>query len=474
MYLEAERLRELLPDAVRGDPWTIAPNALAYPQLERLDDQSWLFVLSGPDEAVRCMAVLRKPLIEHKTFMGGVAIVCNRDITHLLPRLGCTTSIAQWAAVPRVVPPSDLDLLCYALGISDDDDNIPPVTPDDERTRELRAAVWEAPHSDDASRMVYADYLQDRGDPRGELVALQVTRARTGEPASDREHQLVRRIGPDCAQPLTPYLAPGLVLERGFVAKCTVNDVVMPDAIAQHIAWRTVDDVTTTNGSLLINPHLRARRAGMGGSQLVDLVEHVRPLPFETIVGLARRGVAMEPRRWNQVARIGALTALRVLSVDPEVHGVGPSLVPALLRSPLGAQLAQLDAFIELEFADPQRWRDAFDLAPTPVLSIRFAPIAADRGTRLWIGTEVLVALRRTASEPHLIIQLYDVLGAETVTLLMRFVAQLSRAIHQAEIHDFGAPAARIPERHATLLERMRAMFPQVLVQPPGATPLSP
>ncbi|MBA3541481.1 MAG: TIGR02996 domain-containing protein [Deltaproteobacteria bacterium] len=43
--------------------------------------------------------------------------------------------------------------------------------------RDLIAAVAEAP-DDDAPRLVYADWLMERGDPRGELVALQCALAR--------------------------------------------------------------------------------------------------------------------------------------------------------------------------------------------------------------------------------------------------------------------------------------------------------
>jgi len=474
VYVEAERLHELLPESVAGDTWEIGPDTFTHPQLERLDEQSWLFIVSE----TRCVAVLRNPRIEHGMFMGGAALVSNHDITRVLPRLGCVDGrVAAWAAIPRVLPPSDLDLLCYELGITDDDE-LGAIVPDDERTLELRAAVWDDPLSDDA-RSVYADCLQDRGDPRGELVALQVARSRTGEHLTDREKQLVRRIGPDCAQPLTPHLVPGFELVRGFVAKCTVNDTPMPEAITWHAAWRTVEDLSTTNYDLLISPHVRARRVGLGGRQLVQLVDHVRPLPFETIVGIAplgksQRGVWIEEGAWDSVTSVGALANVSVLSVNPVMSGFGARLIPAILRSPLGHQLRQLDAFIELNYADALRWRDAFDNARTPLLTLRFIPVTPERGSRLWIGPEVLVALRRTTRLPQLIVQVDDMLGAEHVTTLMRLVAQLSRNIQYAELHDFGAPASRIQPGHGALLERMNAMFPRVVVQPTNAKPLAP
>ena len=475
MYVDGNRLGELLPECVAGDTWLIGASTFSYPQLERLDEHSWLFIVSG----TRCIAVLRNPRMEDGAFMGGTALVMNRDISNVLPRLGCLDGrVGEWAAIPRVVPPSDMDLLRYELGIADDDD-IDPVLPDDARTIELRAAVWDDPISDDA-RMVYADYLQDRGDPRGELVGLQVLRARTGEFVSEREKLLVRRIAPDCAQPLTPYLVPGFELVRGFVARCMVNDTPMPEAITWSPAWRTVDDLSTANYDLLSSPHVRATRAGVGGRQLVLLVDHVRPLPFETVVGIAplglsQRGVWIEEGGWDSVMAVGALGMMHTLSVNPEMSGFGARLIPAIMRSPLGGRLRQLDAYIEPQYAEPQRWRDAFDIAKLPLLTLRFVPVAPQRPRRAWFKPEVLVGLRRTTRQPHLLVQVDDVLAPDNITELMRFIAQLSRNIQYAELHDFHVPrGVTIQDRHGALLERLNAMFPQVMVQPASATPLSP
>ncbi|MDQ3340157.1 MAG: TIGR02996 domain-containing protein [Myxococcota bacterium] len=475
VYVEGARLDELLPESAAGDTWLLGPETFAQPQLERLDEHSWLFIVSG----TRCVAVLRNPRIHNGAFMGGAALVSNKDISQVLMRLGCTDgNVAAWAAIPRVLPPSDLDLLRYELGIADEED-VDEVLPDDDRTRELRAAIWDDPLSDDA-RMVYADYLQDRGDPRGELVALQVSRARSGDFESDRERLLVRRISPDCAQPLTPYLVPGFELVRGFVGKCTVNDTPMPEAITWHQAWRTVDDLSTTNLDLLVSPHVRAKRVGVAGRQLVLLVDHMRPLPFETVVGIAphgksQRGVWLEEGGWDRVAAVGALENVTTISVNPDYGGIGARLIPLMLRGPFGQRLRHVDAFIGLQLAEAQRWREAFDYGSAALLTLRFVVLERVPDLRRWGGPEVLVGLRRTARAPHLIVQVADLLDAESVTTVMRFVAQLSRNIQHAELHDFGAPRGqRIEDRHGTLLERMNAMFPQVLVQPVTAKPLAP
>ena len=356
----------------------------------------------------------------------------------------------------------------------DDDDIVPPVSPDDYRTIELRAAVWEDPLSDDL-RLVYADYLQDRGDPRGELVSLQVARAASGDPVSDRERTLVRRIGFECAQPLAPYLASDFQLSRGFVAKCTVNDTPMPLELKWSPAWRTVDDLSTTSYDLLVNPHVRAKRVGVSGRELVRLLDHTR-LPFETVVGIApvdksQRGVWLDEDGCRRVANIGSLADLRVLSVNP---AAGPQLIPILLGSPLGRQLRQLDAFVDINAIDAVRLRDAFDHARVPLLTLRFIPNTPAYGRGVHFGPEVLVGLRRTTRLPQIIVQVADVLDAERVTNTMRLIAQIARNVQYAELHDFGALATGISARHPVLLERLEAVFPQLLVHPPSAQPLSP
>ena len=479
MYVAPDRLRELLPDVAAGATWEVGADTFTEAQLERLDEDGWLFVVSD----TRCIAVVRAPQIANQRFAGGSALICDRDITHLLPRLGCLDgNVARWAAIPRIVPPSDLDLLAYELGLADDDP-IAPLVPDDDRANELRAAVWDDPEADDA-RLVYADYLQDRGDPRGELIGLQVGRARTGEPVSDRERQLARRIAAACAAPLTPYLAPDFILERGFVARCTVNDVPMPPDIASHRAWRTVEDLTTTNLALLVNPQLRARRVGVGAHQLLALVDHPSARPFETIVGIAplgtsQSGVWLDESHIARLAGAPAFEHLRALSVNatsppamsPAVIAGTRAIAVAVLRSPLGRRLHQLDAFIASTTPELQRWRDAFDASDVSLLTLRFIPAEPDRFGHTSQTREVLVALRRTARAPHLLVQVSAALPTDHVTVLVRVVAQLARGIQYAELHDF---ESRTPGRNAALLERLRAMFQQVVVDPPSARRLAP
>ena len=52
-------------------------------------------------------------------------------------------------------------------------------------------AAVRAELDDDLPRLIYADYLEERGDPRGEFIRLQVELAQT--PADDPDGELLER-----------------------------------------------------------------------------------------------------------------------------------------------------------------------------------------------------------------------------------------------------------------------------------------
>jgi uncharacterized protein (TIGR02996 family) len=82
------------------------------------------------------------------------------------------------------------------------------------------AAIRAAP-DDDAPRLVYADLLAERGDPRGELIALQ---CRASTPAVEKKIAALLARHPDWAR--VPH-ARSAVLRRGFVDEITVD--ALPD-----------------------------------------------------------------------------------------------------------------------------------------------------------------------------------------------------------------------------------------------------
>jgi uncharacterized protein (TIGR02996 family) len=107
----------------------------------------------------------------------------------------------------------------------------------------LYAAVYANP-ADDGPRLVLADALQQLGDPRGELIALQ--RARKGKRKSPRERELFDQYARTWLGEIDP-----MVLERdfdyarGFLSKCALREVdrATVDKLGASPVWRTVEDL---------------------------------------------------------------------------------------------------------------------------------------------------------------------------------------------------------------------------------------
>jgi uncharacterized protein (TIGR02996 family) len=89
---------------------------------------------------------------------------------------------------------------------------------------ELLAAIRANP-ADDAPRLVYADWLEERGDPRGEFIRLQCELSRLGssdqatsDRLGDREAQLFRAHSEDWRTEIPEWARKGCEFERGFVS----------------------------------------------------------------------------------------------------------------------------------------------------------------------------------------------------------------------------------------------------------------
>jgi uncharacterized protein (TIGR02996 family) len=112
--------------------------------------------------------------------------------------------------------------------------------------RDLDALLAEvhAHPDDDAPRLVYADALLERGDPRGELITLQCRLAGAlGDPALRvRERELLREHGDAWLGALAPIVMPHYVFERGFLAMCTIDGrkLELVRRLAGDPAWATI------------------------------------------------------------------------------------------------------------------------------------------------------------------------------------------------------------------------------------------
>ena len=109
----------------------------------------------------------------------------------------------------------------------------------------LLEAIYANP-DDDAPRLVYADWLQERGDPRGEFIAMQLSSKR--DPAA--ENALVKKHKKAWLGPLASILGGDLEFRRGFPAKGAAKFRHQRDA-EQYGAlreWATVEELEFSPG----------------------------------------------------------------------------------------------------------------------------------------------------------------------------------------------------------------------------------
>jgi uncharacterized protein (TIGR02996 family) len=133
------------------------------------------------------------------------------------------------------------------------------------RGAELLAAVYADPIAD-APRLVYADWLLERSDPRGELIALQCRLQRLDDAGHARIKELLAVHQAEWLAPLAPLvLAESTIFKRGFLAVCELDPSKRRadlGSLATNPSWSTVEMLFGTSAStmatLLAKAPLRA------------------------------------------------------------------------------------------------------------------------------------------------------------------------------------------------------------------------
>src|SRR5262245_38343099 len=135
-------------------------------------------------------------------------------------------------------------------------DRRPSMSIADERAA-LIAAIREAP-DDDAPRLVFADWLEERGDEadlaRAEFIRIQITRARL--PIEDERHselqarelRLLKRWAPAWCG--SHFAFKKLRFRRGFIEFVYLPVTVFPDHCRRMFALEPVRDVLLTDWHL--------------------------------------------------------------------------------------------------------------------------------------------------------------------------------------------------------------------------------
>lgn len=149
----------------------------------------------------------------------------------------------------------------------------------------LLADVYANP-DDDAPRLVYADWLLERGDPRGEFITLQF-RADKDAAALAREKALLEEHGRTWLGPLAPVVALGTFeFRRGFLSKADKKFKASTEALRASPAWGTVEETSAT-GAELTSPAMRGLKR-LTGSWAEELLATTTPWPFEQVTCAVR------------------------------------------------------------------------------------------------------------------------------------------------------------------------------------------
>ncbi|MGZ3455510.1 MAG: TIGR02996 domain-containing protein [Polyangiales bacterium] len=221
---------------------------------------------------------------------------------------------------------------------------------------DLLEAIFAAP-DDDAPRLVYADFLLERSDPRGELLTLQFRRHR-GEAltAADekREKQLLTKHAKDWLGPLHGVTRKDdNVFARGFLERC-VFQPRNPASLAAsgHPSWATVRELRVENGgtndsgeNVLAHPAMRHLRVLLNCDG--PLLEAIAPRTDFTIERLRMGWFGSRRRGYDRAVAFRALVdakglpRLTALELGHETQCT-PAMIVELLESPIGARLQRL------------------------------------------------------------------------------------------------------------------------------------
>jgi uncharacterized protein (TIGR02996 family) len=210
--------------------------------------------------------------------------------------------------------------------------------------RQLIAAVLDDP-ADDAPRLVYMDWLQERGDPRGEFMRLQFKghEDRLTAKESKRERELLKEHYASWTTPLDAVLVRKRVrFSRGFLSAAeTQFSTDEQRALIDHPLWATVEELDSAPDELIRKPRLqRLRRASLSGAALSELAQRKQPsalaaaygprfnrnglwfrtgMSLQSIVTDDDGDIVAEPwdhQSWAPALQVGALQNLRMLSLD--------------------------------------------------------------------------------------------------------------------------------------------------------------
>jgi uncharacterized protein (TIGR02996 family) len=355
------------------------------------------------------------------------------------------------------------------------------IADDDPTAQRLREAVWDDPDAD-APRMVFADYFLDAGDPLGELVALQLERARTGDPPTEREIELADQ-GRRAAGPLQGFLL-NYTLERGFLATATPLASLSPEIVG-HRAWATVRRLSLLGEAhlpVLANQHLAIDTLCAPEVLLAELSRGELPLPCAALAGVrAHRGLDVSATFSPVFEHQGAFDRVRAISLGSfQLLDRWIDTEAAVRDGALMRHVEHLDlTFTSLRLDDLQVWRRWFHASSTLARITFQIPLGATGGEPDDDPGELVSIPNRFAclaldrGFDRMFLQVEEPSSPQQVERLVEAAMVVRQRRTKIAVHDLGHPA-RIEERQPGLTDRLRARFAEVVVATGPVRPLAP
>lgn len=210
----------------------------------------------------------------------------------------------------------------------------------------LFAAVYAAPR-DDIARMVLADALQQRGDPRGEFIALQLRRFDVA-----RQCELIDAHGHAWLGNLAGFVLPGQRrYDRGFLISCPLAKLRAEqiEELAQYPEWATLERISFfaqfSYSPTVISSHMRSVRALIGVCEqgLEQLCLDHADLAIEELAVASTKYMDYVPARPVELlAACRGLERLRTLRLEFSHQRLWPSVLDPLWSSRVGQRLDTL------------------------------------------------------------------------------------------------------------------------------------
>lgn len=280
----------------------------------------------------------------------------------------------------------------------------------------LFRSVYDAP-ADDAPRIVLADALIERNDPRGELISVQLRLAQdpTDRALRARERELLDAHARGWLGELAPIVMAEVRFERGFLVACKVDNEQLDRVrnLVGHRAWSTVKSL---EGSALIalDPVMRSLERLVFRSTnarrheelphawrdlLVDTPRGLVELQYESLCTERQWLDTVEGRRQVDVSEQSEIDALCTCAALPDLRRLAlrddPVLYTAKLwRAPVLARLEQLaflydrnNRFAAQRSSPLAEFRQFLDTARVPTLrfeigSFHATELVLERGSR--------------------------------------------------------------------------------------------